>query len=444
MFLKTMNKKRIAFLLVTFSLLFSLPYTQTSIRGFDIELPNKEIKLENGSYYASSPYDFFNESKHPRYPLVTRPFGIIQYPNKAHPIIVEYDEEFEIIVEVPKSSKDFVIKLINGSTTIDLTITDSKYKEDKRYFTVVPTTNIEGLYDLQLNCSEGDDYQTHSVKIMEEKKYPFTFVQISDLHFPTYFETGINTTEINLQEIEKIRALNPDFIICTGDLMQGPQLLFLNPEGGTMSGESQLKLGLWALDLLNLPVFLIAGNHEISQSGLVPDNLEENWYKFMGPLRYQSFDFLDWSFVGFGSSFEGLNLNEKESIDNILNLVANNANILYYHFDFNGDATRFINKFPIEVALYGHYHEDNGTIRETNEQYYFIDDTLYHLEGPLYGRYFTLFTVNNQTSLSAKNETYNFVLRPYTPTKTNAPSYIIFLLSSMVIVIALKVRKRKV
>jgi len=439
-----MNKNKIIFLLITLSLLFSLSYNQNSAISINLELFNNDIEPDNGSYYASSPYDFFNESKHPRYPLVTRPFSIIQYPNKAHPAIIEYNEEFEVIIEVPRSSNDWVLKLINGTTSIDLDVTNSKYKEDKRYLTVLPTNNVEGLYDLQLNCSEGDDYQTHSVKIMEEKKYPFTFVQISDLHLPTYFETGINTTEINFQEFEKIRALNPDFIICTGDLMQGPQLLFLNPEGGTMSGESQLKLGLWALDLLNIPVFLIGGNHEFSQSGLVPDNLEENWYRFMGPLRYQSFNILDWSFVGFGSSFEGLDLDEKESLDSILNSVANNANILYYHFDFNGDATRFINKFPIEVALYGHLHEDNGTIRETNEQFYTLDNTLFHLEGPLYGRYFTHFTVNNQTSLSAKNETYNFVLRPYTPTKTNAPSYITFIFSSMIIAIILKLRKRKV
>ena len=439
-----MNKNKIIFLLITLSLLFSLSYNQNSAISINLELFNNDIEPDNGSYYASSPYDFFNESKHPRYPLVTRPFSIIQYPNKAHPAIIEYNEEFEVIIEVPRSSNDWVLKLINGTTSIDLDVTNSKYKEDKRYLTVLPTNNVEGLYDLQLNCSEGDDYQTHSVKIMEEKKYPFTFVQISDLHLPTYFETGINTTEINFQEFEKIRALNPDFIICTGDLMQGPQLLFLNPEGGTMSGESQLKLGLWALDLLNIPVFLIGGNHEFSQSGLVPDNLEENWYRFMGPLRYQSFNILDWSFVGFGSSFEGLDLDEKESLDSILNSVANNANILYYHFDFNGDATRFINKVPIEVALYGHLHEDNGTIRETNEQFYTLDNTLFHLEGPLYGRYFTHFTVNNQTSLSAKNETYNFVLRPYTPTKTNAPSYITFIFSSMIIAIILKLRKRKV
>ena len=438
-----MNGKHITLFLISFILLLSLSYNQNYIRGIEIGITNEEIKPENGSYYASSPYDYFNESKHPRYPLSTRPLGIIQYPHKAYPVIAEYNEEFEVIIEVPESSEDLNLKLINGSTSIDLDITDSEYKDDKRFLTVIPSNNIEGLYDLQLNCSEDDDYQTHAVKIVEEKQYPFTFVQISDLHFPTYIDTGINTTEINLEEFIKIRALDPDFVICTGDIIQGPQLLFLNPEGGTMSGESQLKLALWALDLLNLPVFIIPGNHEFSESSLVPDSLTGNWYRYMGYIRYQSFDFLDWSFVGFGSSFEGLNQNEIESLDDILTTVANNSNIFYYHYDFNGDATRFTNKFPIEVALYGHYHEADGTLEENTKQFYFEDYTLFHLEGPLYGRYFTHFTVNNQTSLSAKAETYNFILKSYPPMKTNASFYLTLVISSIIIVFVLKSIKRK-
>ncbi|GAH91779.1 unnamed protein product, partial [marine sediment metagenome] len=49
----------------------------------------------------------------------------------------------------------------------------------------------------------GSDYQTHAVKIMEEKSYPFKFVHLSDTHFPSY--DVYNTTDINLRNIAEIK-----------------------------------------------------------------------------------------------------------------------------------------------------------------------------------------------------------------------------------------------
>ena len=435
-------KSTAIFLVLTFFLMSSL-YLQTGIKEVNAKLSNNDgFQFQVDQYNATSSRDYFNESKHPRYPLVTQPFGMIQYPHKAFPTIIEYDEEFKIAIQATKSATDWLFTLIDGTTSVNLEIIDSDYKDDQSIFTVSPSQNTEGLYDLQLNCSEGDDYQTHAVKIIEEKQYPYTFVQISDAHFPTYFNTGINSTEINLEEIEKIRLLNPDFVICTGDLVQGPQLMFLNPETGKpMSMKSQIRLGLWALDLLNIPVYYIAGNHEFSPSNLVPDDLIESWHYYFGPRRYQNFDYLDWSFVGFGTDFPGLFADEMDAIKGILNEVAGKANVLYYHFDFAGDATELINKYPIEVGIYGHRHEDTGELRSTSVEIYYSSDTLYHLQGALYGRYFELFTINNETSLTLNNTLHNFILEPYTPEKTSTSAYLVML--SAIFVISFNIRKKR-
>ncbi|NPD89148.1 MAG: hypothetical protein HGN29_10515 [Asgard group archaeon] len=437
-------KSTVTFLVFTMFLMGSL-YLQTGIIGVNAETRNNNnFQLQVDQYNATSSRDFFNESKHPRYPLVTQPFGMIQYPHKAFPTIVKFDEEFRIAIQATKSAEDWLFTLIDGSTSITLEIIDSEYRNDQRIFTVISSQNTEGLYDLQMNCSEGDDYQTHAVNLIEEKKYPYTFVQISDAHFPTYFATGINTTEINLEEIEKIRQLNPDFVICTGDLVQGPQLMFLNPETGKpMSMKSQLRLGLWALDLLNVPVYYIAGNHEFSPSNLVPDDLTEAWHYYLGPLRYQNFDYLDWSFVGFGTDSPGLYADEKDAIKGILNEVAGKANVLYYHFDFSGDATELINKYPIEVGIYGHRHEDTGELRDTSIEIYYGVDTLYHLQGSLYGRYFELFTINNETSLTLNNTIHNFILEPYTPEKTRTSAYLVVLSAFFVLSLNIRRKRRK-
>ncbi|MHA2255209.1 MAG: metallophosphoesterase family protein [Candidatus Heimdallarchaeaceae archaeon] len=438
-----MKMKSIAIFLVLTVFLLSSLYLQTEIMEVNAKISNDDdIQFQVDKYNATSSRDYFNESKHPRYSLVTQPFGMIQYPHKAFPTIIEFDEEFNIAIQATKSATDWLFTLIDGTTSVNLEIIDSEYLDDQRIFTVSPSQNTEGLYDLQLNCSEGDDYQTHAVKIIEEKIYPYTFVQISDVHFPTYYGTGINTTEINLEEIEKIRLLNPDFVICTGDLVQGPQLMFFNPETGkAMNMKSQIRLGLWALDLLDTPVYYVAGNHEFSPSNLVPDDLTEAWHHYLGPFRYQNFDYLDWSFVGFGSDSPGLFAEEKDALKGILNGVAGKANVLYYHFDFSGDATELFNKYPIEIGIYGHHHEVTGELRSTSVEIYYKGDTLYHLQGPLYGRYFELFTINNETSLTLNDTLHNFILEPYTPEKTSSSAYLVIL--STIFVISLNFRRKR-
>ena len=67
---------------------------------------------------------------------------------------------------------------------------------------------------------------------------------------------------------------------------------------------------------------------------------------------------------------------------------------------------RLHNKFPIELALYGHEH---------HEDLYLSKNTLYHIQAPLFDREFTLFSIINETSLTIDSQTFNFELLPYIP-----------------------------
>ncbi|MCG3216576.1 MAG: metallophosphoesterase [Candidatus Heimdallarchaeota archaeon] len=408
-----------------------------SVQVSSLDQEQYELINLKDSINATSSTDFFNESKHPRYPLVNRPFGMIQYPNKANPVIVSFGDSFEIIVNSSVETEEWILILTNGTFSIDLDIQNTVFEEDFWYLSAEPSLQIEGLYDLQLNCSEGDDYQTHAVKIVEGKTYPITFVQVSDLHFPTYIGTGINTTEVNLLLFEEIRNLNPDFILCTGDLTQGPQWWFLNPETGRpMSGESQLRLGLWALDLLNLPVFYIHGNHEFSQTSLVPDNLEDVWYKYLGPIRYQNFTYLDWSFFGFGSSFEGLSQKEMDDFNSMVEKECNNANVFYYHSNFAKQSASVISKYPIEVAISGHSH-DRGI--------YFSGETLYVDAGALmYGDY-SVYSIEDETTINVNGDSYDFdPLILYTPERTESYSFLAVILTAFILLPIFRRKMKKI
>ncbi len=402
------------------------------------------IKLEEEIYNATSSEEFFNETSFPRYHLVARPFGMIRYPNKANPKIALFGEQINIIVKTLEDATGWNFTLVNDSTEISLDIINLEYINETWLFKTLPSSQIEGLYDLQLHCSKGDDYQTHAVKLVENKQYPFNFIHISDLHFPAEL-SETNTTDINLQEMEKIKKLNPDFIICTGDLIQGPTTVFVDPEtGDPLRSEIQLRLGLWALDTLNVPVYYIHGNHEFSQSHIVPDNLEYNWYNYLGPIRYQNFSYLDWDFIGFGSSFEGLNSVEIIQIRNILSENSGTANVLYYHYDFNGNAGNFIKSYPIEFAAFGHVHSYDFT----KEGY-----TVYHRQAPLFYRSFSTMTITNATcievhseasNVTVHSETYNFDLtyRPGDTNKTDTHTFLIVV--PTLLIIAIIIRKKKI
>ncbi|MCK4896693.1 MAG: hypothetical protein KAS47_07785, partial [Candidatus Heimdallarchaeota archaeon] len=158
------------------------------------------IELEE-SYNATSSEEFFNETSFPRYHLAARPFGMIQYPNKVNPKIALFGEQINVIVNTSADATGWNFTLVNGSTEISLDIINLEYVNETWLFKTLPSSQIEGLYDLQLNCSMGDDYQTHAVKLVESKQYPFSFVHISDLHFPAYnTPENINSTDINLGE----------------------------------------------------------------------------------------------------------------------------------------------------------------------------------------------------------------------------------------------------
>ncbi|MHA2358545.1 MAG: metallophosphoesterase family protein, partial [Candidatus Heimdallarchaeaceae archaeon] len=271
--MKDMKKFLFSILIIISLLVPSITFQSKVTTGKNQET-QEFFEMKFDSFNATSPWEFFNESKHPRYPLVARPFGILQYPHKGYPVIAEFNEEFNVVVNTTQSASDWILTIINQNDTVGLTILNSVFKDNMWVHTVLPSEQIVGLYDLQLNCSTGDDYQTHAVKLVEEKTYPFNFVHISDTHFPAYW-TDYNTTEINLNEYEKIKALNPDFVIITGDFIQGPSWYFVNPVNGRpMNAEPQLKLALWATDLLNLPVYLIHGNHDYSDSTLMNDRPE--------------------------------------------------------------------------------------------------------------------------------------------------------------------------
>lgn len=417
----------------------------TSSYGFSEKNENVSFELE---YYATSPNEYFNETKHPRYNLVARPIDLIVSPNKGSPAIIEFDENFEVTInsaeldEIVTVTTDSVqvpdtweLSLVNTENTIELEILSFHGNDIGHVLSVQSLMNIEGLYDLQFNCSSGDDYQTHSVKIVEEKEYPFKFLHLSDSHFPCYGE--INTTDINLEYIEEIKAFDLDFVIFTGDLIEGgPAWLFVNPEDDLpLAAEIQVRLGLWALDLLELPVYIVAGNHDLDASPILSDNPRAIWKKYLGENLIINFEFLDWKYIGYSVTESGLTSSEYSSVQDIVSAThANNVpTVLIYHSNYASQASDLRKLYSIEVMLFGHEHD---------ERLYTKDNTLYHCEAPMYENSSSIFTVLNGTSISLDDTIYDFTILLQEISETSSSNFFIFsIVSAIVIFLAKKKNK---
>ncbi len=428
-----MKKKTLLFQVILAILLTNSILMNNSSNLISATLDNSDSapsKLSN--YNATSSTEYFNETSHPRYSLASRPIGLITYPHKGYPEIIIFDESFTVLVNTASDASDWEFYLKSGNETVFLNILHTKYEGGLWHFDLKPSINSAGLFDLQLNCSAGSDYQTHSVKIMEEKSYPFTFVHLSDTHFPAY--DIYNTTDICLRNIAEIKEQDIDFVIFTGDLINGPSWMFVDPlTQRPLAAEIGMRLALWVMDLLDLPVYMIAGNHDLDSSTILPDDPATIWKKYLGENPVLNYSFLDWSFIGFGSTKEGLDQNDFNFLKSAVSSRANSPNVLFYHSNYKEQASTIRNSYNIEVMLYGHEHKEILSVK---------DHTLYYCQAPLFYNASTIFTVLNETHLEMKESTYDFTILLEEVTES---SYTLTLFTSMTLfaIVYVIIRKRK-
>lgn len=423
-------------ILITSILLFLLNSNANLNVHSNVQFEEYVSSSFSSNYNTTSPIEYFNETKHQRYNLVARPIDLIISPNKGRPIITDFDGNFTVTINSSSLLDDWTLSLVNTENTIELEILDNYNNNDGCVLTVQPSLNVEGLYDLQFNSSIGDDYQTHSVKIIQKKEYPFTFIHISDSHFPCYGQ--LNTTDICLNKIEEIKDLDVDFAIFTGDLIEGgPAWLFVDPvTKKPLAAEIQLKLGLWALDLLDMPVYIIAGNHDLDYSTILPDNSRIIWEKYLGENNIISFEFLDWLYVGYSATKEGISSSEYNTVKEVLGSAHQNniPSILFYHSNFMNQASNLRKLYSIEVMLYGHEH---------HEELYLKGYTLYHCVDAMFNNGSSIFTVLNATSIILDDIKYDFSMLLQETVQTSFSSFFILVLTPVCMLFLTQKRKKK-
>jgi len=151
--------------------------------------------------------------------------------------------------------------------SIDLPIESVQYHAP--YFLLHPVVSPDvpvDLYDLVVSVEVGgnvhSDMQPHAVKVINELKSDFSFVQVADVHVddPRGFLYNFDETwgyEFIKKMISMVNILDPEFIVGVGDLAFG--------DSYTIEFQDVYNLLL----KLDVPIFMGVGNH---------DAINHNWW----------------------------------------------------------------------------------------------------------------------------------------------------------------------
>lgn len=163
----------------------------------------------------------------------------------------------------------------------------------------------EDLYDLFIRSGEKLFSQPNAVKIVKEIKEKFYFVHLADTHMQGYDPNDISKyvgTRKTLIALNEINLLAPEFILFTGDVMDGMQPLdYVENPHSTVQDSTGLQYpaawNLWSAKC-NIPTFMLPGNHDVRTAAVDGEIFDgaQYWQEWIGPLYY-SFDYGRWWFT---------------------------------------------------------------------------------------------------------------------------------------------------
>ncbi len=318
---------------------------------------------------------------------------VIQRPILSVPQIATPGEVFNIECNAPPQTQNWEVELRFDDIVLPLSINSASYSSGyERWFIEVttPVPEIFELYDLYVNADGvEEDTSRNSVYIIPEFKDNYKFVQITDTHLPTYmyyYENGSESDSTNTMDlralIEDVNIIDPEFVLLTGDLIHEGEL-------EEFDSREYFTKAKRVLGELEVPVYLVSGNHDIGGWDSTPPPLgtaRYNWWRFFGWERLAnppqsefyytqnySFKYGDNLFVGLESyinyeDYFWLRYGDTSFTDRQIQWLQNELSvhddtinqILFYHYDFDEELN--LSNLGVEMALYGHIHHNEGSI----------------------------------------------------------------------------------
>ena len=318
---------------------------------------------------------------------------LIQRPLSTIPQIATDGGTFTINCLADPSTTGWSAALHHGETTVPLGLVSAVYDPGTTWWNLdmqVPSENFHVLYDLRVVADGGlDDTTFKSVQLIPQQKSEYYFLHITDTHLPTHLFYDNPESVTDTTEVEDLRAIirdaeliHPEFVLHTGDLVNEGELEDF--EMRRYYSRAQRLLAEF-----DVPVYLIAGNHDIggwNDTPPVAGTARRDWWRFFGwsilddppagaPERTQNYSF----------DYGGVHFTALEAYDNYdmwrsqyygsesftapqLQWLQSDpaaapgglAKVLFYHYDFANQLD--LNSLGVDMALWGHIHRDSGSI----------------------------------------------------------------------------------
>ena len=307
------------------------------------------------------------------------------------PTIVKRDSMFTIQATADPGIAGWTAGLVFEDLSYDLSLLNASYDTGLgRWFIDfdIPDTIPIELYDLWLTAPGLIDTVKNAVKIIDDYKSDYYFIQITDTHLPTnmyYYEPGAQQDTSCMADvwslIKDFEIINPEFVFHTGDLVNEGEL------------EDYLGLRYFSraqrlMENFTMPVYIGVGNHDIGGWDETPPSdgtSRRDWWKFFGwkyldqtsgpgpftqdyyfdygGTRYiimEAYDNYDsWRYEIYGAtSFISSQLTW---VNNIISSTDPSKWIVtLIHYDFQDQFN--LTAMGIDMNLWGHIHYNQGSI----------------------------------------------------------------------------------
>lgn len=210
-----------------------------------------------------------------------------------------------------------------------------------------------------------DNYHIDFKVFEEEASFKLTVCQISDLHSRRLNIKGL---------VKKIKKINPDLILYTGDMVDGPK--------------DNLKISLELIKALSIyPSFYVLGNHELRLKERLYPYLEELKGLNLTILGKQIFDYKGIKIMGEEPIIKN-DISKISKLDADIVLAHNPEAIKYYKgkYIFSGHA----HGGQFRLGKWGLYAPDQGLFPKYTKGRYYIDNKIMFVSAGLGGKDFRL------------------------------------------------------
>ncbi|MHA1911087.1 MAG: metallophosphoesterase family protein [Candidatus Kariarchaeaceae archaeon] len=346
----------------------------------------------------------FNESLQFSFDPVNHEIRYITWPHSAYPALVIQNNSFTL--QLNDSLANIYLGLINRELNYSFTLNplDSSLSTSFE-FNITQDIPAE-LYDILLYNEADDiiDSQTHSIKIFDKELDQPRFVHVTDTHLPLY--SSQNTIEAVIPVFQNIELVEPDFVLLTGDFLEGALTYQVNETTGVAplySFETLIMMGLDFLDNFNLPIFVIPGNHDWMTIYPERDSSRPTWEKYFGTNFVQSFHFGAINFIGYGSGPEGISDSEFNELKETI-IERSGMRILYTHYDFDNRIENNLDVLGLNIMFYGHDH--NSKITQDGQTLFVMTHNSFQPDSEEPSNGFRIVTILNETTIQIDNSTY--------------------------------------